>query len=169
MGSQLSYILIKVGTFESSLIRALCDIAGIQKTRTMPYHPMGNGQCERMNRTLLDMLGTLSPEDKENWKKHTSTLVHAFNCTRRETTGFEPYFLMFGWKPRLPVNVSLGVGAHSIQICTRDCKIHSRLPVTDHVRRSLNRSPTMTEFEEQSWKLVIRCLYGMWHPRVRTS
>ena len=32
--------------FESKVIRKLCEIAGIQKTRTTPYHPMGNGMVE---------------------------------------------------------------------------------------------------------------------------
>ena len=45
--------------FESKVIQELCSIAGITKTRTAPYHPMGNGMCVRFNSTLLNMFGTL--------------------------------------------------------------------------------------------------------------
>ena len=35
--------------FESKVIRALCQLLGVEKSRTAPFHPMGNGSCERMN------------------------------------------------------------------------------------------------------------------------
>ncbi|XP_048242476.1 uncharacterized protein K02A2.6-like [Haliotis rufescens] len=53
--------------FESDIIKQLCSILGILKTWTTPYHPMGNGLCERFNRTLLGMLGTLEEQQKAKW------------------------------------------------------------------------------------------------------
>ena len=94
--------------FESKLIKELCSVAGIAKSRTTPYHPMGNGQCERFNRTLLDMLGTLELSEKQDWKSYIAPLVHAYNCTRHETTGRSPFFLMFGREPKLPVDILFG-------------------------------------------------------------
>ncbi|KAI5618057.1 hypothetical protein C0J50_22646 [Silurus asotus] len=90
--------------FESKTIKELCDIAGIKKVRTTPYHPRGN-PLERFNRTLLGMLGTLKAQDKTHWKDFVKPLVHAYNCTKHETTGFTPYELMFGRQPRLPVDL----------------------------------------------------------------
>ncbi len=87
----------------------LCELVGIQKTRTTPYHPMGNGMCERFNSTLLNMLGTLEDKQKENWKKYVPTLVHAYNCTKHDSTGFSPFYMMFGRHPRLPVDLTMGV------------------------------------------------------------
>ena len=95
--------------FESELIGHLCQLAGVQKLRTSPYHPQTNGQCERFNGTLLNMLGTLTPEQKKDWKSHVPALVHAYNCTRNTATGFSPYFLLFGREPRLPVDVEFGL------------------------------------------------------------
>lgn len=94
--------------FESRLIKQLCEVAGIQKIRTTPYHPRGN-PVERFNRTLLDMLGTLENQDKSHWKDFVKPLVHAYNCTRSEVTGFTPYELMFGRQPRLPVDLAFGL------------------------------------------------------------
>lgn len=44
--------------FESNVIRELCKLLGIKKTRTTPYHPMGNGSAEMFNQTLIKMLST---------------------------------------------------------------------------------------------------------------
>lgn len=93
--------------FESELIAELCKISGT-KSRTTPYHPRGN-PVERFNRTLLDMLGTLSNQRKENWRKYIRPLVHAYNCTRNDTTGETPFYLMFGRQPRLPIDLCFGI------------------------------------------------------------
>lgn len=48
--------------FESQTIKEMLKVMGIQKSRTSPYHPQGDPQPEQYNRTLLSILGTLSPE-----------------------------------------------------------------------------------------------------------
>lgn len=98
--------------FESHTIKELCRIAGIQKVRTTPYHPRGN-PVERFNRTLLQMLGTLENKDKSHWREFVKPLVHAYNCTRNDVTGFSPYELMFGRQPRLPVDLAFGLPVSS--------------------------------------------------------
>lgn len=39
--------------FENHLISEYCQITRMNKSRTTPYYPMGNGICERFNRTPL--------------------------------------------------------------------------------------------------------------------
>ena len=61
------------------------------------------------------MLGTLTPEQKKDWKSHVPALVHAYNCTRSVTTGFSPYYLLFGREPSLPVDVEFGLQRGSLK------------------------------------------------------
>ena len=108
-------ILTDQGTnFEAELFKDLCDIAATKKVRTTSYHPQGNGLCERFNSTLLNMLGTLTPEQKVDWKAHLLTMCNAYNSTVHSTTGFSPYFLMFGRHPRLPIDFQLGLSREGV-------------------------------------------------------
>ena len=99
--------------FESNVIRELCLLTGIKKSRTTPYHPAGNGQCERLNQTLMNMLGTLDEQKKNNWKEHIPLITHAYNATRHESTNYAPFYLMFGRHPRLPIDLVMGVNLDS--------------------------------------------------------
>ena len=54
------------------------------------------------------MIGTLPTETKINWQEQLSTLVHAYNCKHLNTTGFSPFYMMFGRHPMIPVDVQLG-------------------------------------------------------------
>ena len=108
-GFQEKFISDKGRNFESDLIKELCKIAGVKKVHTTPYHPQGNGQCERFNLTLCNMLGTLSEEEKSDWKSHLGCMTHAYNCTKHASTTYSPYYLMFGRHPRLPIDVEFGL------------------------------------------------------------
>lgn len=91
--------------FESKLIKELLSLAGVAKSHTTPYHPMGNGVVERFNRTLGSMIRTLPPKSKAKWPQMLQLLTFCYNCTEHETTGFAPFYLMFGRVPRLPVDI----------------------------------------------------------------
>lgn len=103
--------------FESQLIKELLKMMGIRKSRTTPYHPQGDPQPERLNRTLLSMLGTLGSERKRQWSKHIGYLVHAYNSTKCDATGYSPYFLMFGREARLPKDLCFGISTDDQADC----------------------------------------------------
>ncbi|KAL7870478.1 hypothetical protein SRHO_G00079750 [Serrasalmus rhombeus] len=94
--------------FEASLLRQLCNLYGIDRSRTTPYHPAGNGQCERFNRTLHNLLRTLPVSQKRDWPVCLPQVLFCYNTTPHQATGESPHFLMFGQEPRLPIDFLLG-------------------------------------------------------------
>ena len=89
--------------FMGHLITNLCELYGVQKLRTSPYHAQTNGQVERMNQTIICMIGKLEQDKKACWSEHLPEMLSAYNGTRSAVTGYSLYFLLFGRKARMPV------------------------------------------------------------------
>ena len=83
--------------FESHILSDLCKAFGVKKSRTTPYHPMGDGLVERMNHSLLTLFRTYV-EGENLWEKHLQ-LLFINRTTRHSSTGFSPYEILFGSNP----------------------------------------------------------------------
>ena len=71
---------------------------------------------EIFNQTSIKMLDTLEEKQKEDWKSYVSTLVHAYNATRHDSTKYTPFFLMFGRHPRLAIDAYLRLNSDTEKI-----------------------------------------------------
>ena len=91
--------------FVSALITDLCNVLQIQKSRTTPHHPQGNGLVERSNHTLLSMLSTIVDEHPQTWESYLRAVCMAYNTSIQPATGYSPFFMMFSRKTRLPIDI----------------------------------------------------------------
>ena len=90
--------------FTGHVITHLCELYGVQKLRTLLYHAQTNGQVEHMNQTIIRMIGKLEEDRKACWSKHLPELLLAYNATCSAVTGYSLYYLLFGRRPRIPVD-----------------------------------------------------------------
>ena len=100
-----AYLISDQGkAFTGHLITNLCELYGVQKLRTLPYHTQTNGQVEQMNQTIIRMIGKLEQDRKARWSEDLPEMLAAYNGTCSAVTGYSPYFLLFGRKARMPVD-----------------------------------------------------------------
>ena len=137
-------------SFTSSIIEELCKILGIQWLQTTPYHPQTNEVVERSHQMIMHMIGKLGEDKKANWPSHLAEIVHAYNATWSTVTGYSPHYLMFGWKPRLPVNfIFPSIGSNEApmrEAFTRSVDVYVAL-VRDRLRSALQEAQAQSTAE----------------------
>ena len=93
---------------ESALIKDLCSLLGIEKSRTSPYHPQLDRLVERFSRTLLNMLCTVANNHGQDWDIMLPNLLMAYWSSVHATTKFTPFQMLFGRQIKLPVDLMFG-------------------------------------------------------------
>ena len=102
--------------FESEVISKICQLLKIVKTRTTPYHPQSDGLVERVNRTLLSMMAMVTSDHPNLWESHLRSLCMAYNCSVQATTGYTPFYLMFGRQARMLIDIMYGAPSPSMPV-----------------------------------------------------
>ena len=82
--------------FQSDMFRAVCKLLGVTQTRTTPYHPASNGQVERFNQSLLQMIRCYTEKDQSIWDEQLSLLLAAYRSTPHQSTGVSSNLMMLG-------------------------------------------------------------------------
>ena len=67
------------------ILSELCEAFSVTKSRTTPYHPMGDGLVERMNRSILNLLRDLVDRE-EDWEEHLQLLLY-----KKHVSNFLPW------------------------------------------------------------------------------
>ena len=91
--------------FESALFQEMCRLLRINKTRTTALHPQSDGQTERANRTLLDLLAKLVKENESSWDEQLPYALAAYRSSVHRVTGETPNRLMLGREVGTPLSL----------------------------------------------------------------
>ncbi|GFY32638.1 retrovirus-related Pol polyprotein from transposon 17.6 [Trichonephila clavipes] len=86
--------------FPSKLFRVYCDEENIQHLQIATGVLRGNGQVERIHRTLIPVLTKLSLDDSTKWYKYVDRLQRILNSTISRSTKWTPFELLVGIKMR---------------------------------------------------------------------
>ena len=158
--------------FESEVIAEMCKTMGIHKTRTTPYHPACNGEIERFNKTLCDILATALDGCHFTWDRHVKLACFAYNTSVHASTGYTPFYLMHGYDSRLPVDILCGTFQQDdMSHCEYVANLQKRLghvfeKVREKTGQSLVRQKAYYDRKIHGEKFNTGDLVWLWNPAV---
>ena len=94
--------------FNNKIMKHLYAMYGVEQPTTMPYNLCSNSYCEKCNHTLIDLLKSLSKEQKSNWPLHLPSLIFMCNAMPHSTTGYQPHELCLDTKHLSSMMCGLG-------------------------------------------------------------
>ena len=101
----------------------------------MSHHPQHDGQTEQQNQTLEITLCAYVAGSKSDWVKWLPALAFAYNSTVHTSTGYSPFFLLYGFEPHSPADFTHGISCkvdrplynHSAQEFVQELEVHCAL------------------------------------------
>ena len=84
--------------FRNKVISKLCNEHGIEHRVTANYNPRCNGQVERLNQTLINIIRKLCENHTSEWDLWLEYVVFCYNTRVHSSTKYSPYELVFGFK-----------------------------------------------------------------------
>ena len=86
---------------ESGVLQEVCRLLKIYKIHTTPYQ--SDGLVEHFNRTMLATTVHDNPIES-----HLKKVCMVYNTSVHSSTGFSPFYLMFGRQAKLPLDIVYG-------------------------------------------------------------
>ena len=106
--------------FLAMLLELLYEKMDIKQLRTTAYQPECDGQSERFVQTVKSMIRCYVDYDQLNWNCHLEKLSFAYNSSVHSSTGFTPHEMVFGQKPRIPLDLVFNNVDYESSICDQE-------------------------------------------------
>jgi transposase InsO family protein len=103
--------------FTAEVFLELCKLLGIRRTTTVPYYPKSNGQVERVNQTLKNLLKCICTDTGRDWADARPWAAAAYRASQQKSTRFTPNRMVFGREVALPLD-TLYTPANEVPSCT---------------------------------------------------
>ena len=91
--------------FTSSFWREVYKVMGTTLAMSSGFHPQTDGQTERANRSIEEMLRAYVGKHQNDWDDRLGMIEFAYNNSIHSSSGFTPFYLCYGRHPVSPVNL----------------------------------------------------------------
>jgi hypothetical protein len=134
--------------FVSAFWRELWSLMGTKLKLSTAYHPQTDGQTERTNRVLEDMLRAYVNLHRNDWDDFLTPVEIAYNSSPHSSTGFTPYELN-GGSGTLPLDIALGTAPATKVQAVEDLMSEVRQHIEDARLLLDKRQETQKRYADQ--------------------
>lgn len=106
-GNPTRIITDKGTAFTANEFEDYCTEEGIIHVTITTGVPRGNGQVERLNRTIISVLTKLSSDDPTKWYKFVDRVQSALNSTYQRSIATSPFEILIGVKMKTKEDILL--------------------------------------------------------------
>jgi hypothetical protein len=91
--------------FVSDFWKALHKRLGTRFNMSTANHPQTDGQAERANGVVEEMLRSYTNVHQDDWDEHLATVEFAYNDSENATTKVSPFYALYGRHPQSPLSL----------------------------------------------------------------
>ena len=89
--------------FTSNLWKEICRLMGTSLAISLGFHPQTDGQTERANRSIEEMMRAYVGRRQNDWDERLGMMEYAYNNAVHSSLGYMPFYLCYGRHPLSPV------------------------------------------------------------------
>jgi len=112
-----TFVMDRDPRWKSSFWAHWCELLDIKVNMSTSYHPQTDGQTERTNRILEEVLRHYIDPSHTTWESLLPWVEFAINSAVQESIKTTPFMLNYGWQPTSPFELGL-----------RDMHVHAGQP-----------------------------------------
>jgi hypothetical protein len=104
-GAPREIVTDRGGAFIGETMRELREMWSVKGIKTTAYNPRSNGQAERTNQSVINVLAKLSIQYEKKWPEMLPFALWVVNTRTNRSTASSPFFLKYGVEARLPTEM----------------------------------------------------------------
>ncbi|KAK9066680.1 hypothetical protein SSX86_014003 [Deinandra increscens subsp. villosa] len=149
------YLVTDNGTqFADKLLKQWCTELQIQQIFTSVAHPQGNGQVERINRSILEGIKTRLDFEGASWVDEVPHVLWAHRTMKKSSTGETPFSLTYGSEAMIPAEIGIPSYRHlNSHLINNDEEIRHNLDLLEERRE-------LAAFKEKKYKEQLKKYYN---------
>ena len=117
--------------FDNKFWSELWKLLGTDLRMSTAYHPQTDGQTERVNKVLIEMLRTMVNSQHSDWSECLIACQVQYNNSKHSSTDLTPYYAVHGQEMNQPVDIMLPATTNNDSVNELINNLHNQLKLAE--------------------------------------